>query len=107
MAVFAEHQSGERIGPVLARGSAASAEVRAGALIIADPERHACRTLYLPEYESRRYAAGAEDRQRIRAMGRARIGSDDEERLRVGSYRVVYIVEADLITVSWVDRVRA
>ena len=28
-------------------------------------------------------------------------------RLRVGSYRVVYIVEADLITVSRVDRVLA
>ncbi len=28
-------------------------------------------------------------------------------RLRVGSYRVVYILEADLITVSRVDRVRA
>jgi mRNA-degrading endonuclease RelE of RelBE toxin-antitoxin system len=27
-------------------------------------------------------------------------------RLRVGSYRVVYIVEADLITVSRVDRVK-
>jgi hypothetical protein len=28
-------------------------------------------------------------------------------RLRVGSYRVVYIVDADLITVSRVDRVSA
>ena len=28
-------------------------------------------------------------------------------RLRVGSYRVVYIVEADLVTVSRVDRVSA
>lgn len=28
-------------------------------------------------------------------------------RLRVGSYRVVYIVEGDLITVSRVDRVSA
>jgi mRNA-degrading endonuclease RelE of RelBE toxin-antitoxin system len=27
-------------------------------------------------------------------------------RLRVGSYRVVYVVEADLITVSRVDRVK-
>jgi mRNA-degrading endonuclease RelE of RelBE toxin-antitoxin system len=33
--------------------------------------------------------------------------ADEYHRLRVGSYRIVYIVEGDLITVSRVDRVSA
>jgi len=33
--------------------------------------------------------------------------SGEYHRLRVGSYRVVYVLEADLITVSRVDRVFA
>lgn len=28
----------------------------------------------------------------------------DYRRLRVGSYRVVYVIDGDLITIEWVDR---
>lgn len=65
---------------------------------------------------ARRYMA---DQDGMRAIGAAVEALADDplsgtgfhageyHRLRVGSYRVVYIVEADLITVSRVDRVSA
>ena len=65
---------------------------------------------------ARRYLA---DQAGMRAIGAAvaAIGDDplaaegfhagEYHRLRVGIYRVVYVVEADVITVSRVDRVSA
>ena len=59
------------------------------------------------------------DQPAMRAIGAAVVALADDpvpangfhageyHRLRIGAYRVVYVVEADLITVSRVDRVPA
>jgi mRNA-degrading endonuclease RelE of RelBE toxin-antitoxin system len=68
------------------------------------------RSLRLPEKGDCRLTR-ARRRCRRRAGRRSTAWSgfraEEYHRLRAGSYRVVYIVEADLITVSRVDRVRA
>jgi hypothetical protein len=48
----------------------------------------------------------AGDRRGRRRPGRG-FHAGEYHRLRVGSYRVVYIVEAGLITISRIDRVHA